>query len=622
MKNIFTLVSVLSIMFFSTSSAYSESYWAKTYGGSGLEYAHSIQQTNDGGYIVAGVTKSYGAGSSDFWVLKLDTDGNIVWQKTYGDSDMESALSIQQTSDGGYIVAGNTTSFPTGTPPYGPGSPGSSDYWVLKLDSSGNVEWQRHYGGNGGDEQNYIQQTSDGGYIVAGTTYSFGVGIRDYWILKLDSSGNVEWQKTYGGGAYEGPRSIQQTSDSGFIVAGGTASFGAGGLDSWVLKLDSTGNIEWQKTYGGSSNDEIVVIQQTSDSGYIAAGLAQSYGSAGCWILKLDSSGNIEWQNSYGVAGVAHSIQRTTDGGYIVAGFAHSPPGSGDSWVLKLDSSGNVISQHTYRGNGNEGIYSIQRTNDDGYIMAGMTESFGAGSYDVWVLKIDSNGNIPDCDIVGSSNATVTPTDAEGVDTSVAAVSTVANVEATDVSPQSSSAVTEIVCEVVINEAPVAVAEPGLDDDGKLTLDGSRSYDPDGAVVYCDWVLTNRDPEGDDFTLPGETVSVEGVDVGVYDVVLSVTDDDGLTGTDAMVLAVPRCVARPAPTVDMVIDEAKIGLKDGKMGIKGYIDFGNSSPDLNPQARILYELQTGGTADEPEFGIVGEDQFQFTTDADKLLFKR
>lgn len=173
-----------------------------------------------------------------------------------------------------------------------------------------------------------------------------------------------------------------------------------------------------------------------------------------------------------------------------------------------------------------------------------------------------------------------------------------------------------------IKVPPIAHCEPGLDLYGNLILDGSQSYDIDGTVVSWEWELTNRDPSGNDFTLAGEIVSVEGIDTGVYDVTLSVTDDEGLEGIDTVVFCVPRCVARPEATVEMVIHEGKIGLKDGKMEIKGYIYLSDSYPVVHPQARILYELQTGGTTEEPEFDIVGEDQFQFTTDGDKLLFKR
>ena len=213
--------------------------WAKTYGGSGYDVASSIQQTADSGYIVAGSTYSFSE-DSDSWVLKLDSNGNVTWQKTYGGSGGDFASSIQQTTDGGYIVAGSTYSFGASYDYF--------DFWVLKLDSNGNVTWQKTYGGSGDDVATSIQQTTDGGYIVAGLTDSFGVAgyeNDDFWVLKLDSNGNITWQKTYGGSDYDYAYSIQQTTDGGYIVAGSTDSFGAGGYDYdfWVLKLDSSGEI-------------------------------------------------------------------------------------------------------------------------------------------------------------------------------------------------------------------------------------------------------------------------------------------------------------------------------------------------------------------------------------------
>jgi len=315
----------------------SGSGWAKTYGGPGWDEAHSIQQTTDGGYIVAGWI-AFGASYTDIWVLKLDPNGDVQWQKTYGGPNWDMAYSIQQTSDGGYIVAGMTQSFGAGYP----------DIWVLKLDPNGDVQWQKTYGGPYDDRTFSIQQTADGGYIVAGNTGSFApAGYIDIWVLKLDPNGNVQWQKTYGGpGAHwDMAYSIQQTSDGGYIVAGETASFGAGDYDLWVLKLDSNGNVQWQKTYGGPYWDIAYSIQQTADGGYIVAGWTASFGAglSDLWVLKLDPNGDVQWQKTYGGPDwdFAYSIQQTTDGGYIVAGLTYSfGAGFSDLWVLKLDANG------------------------------------------------------------------------------------------------------------------------------------------------------------------------------------------------------------------------------------------------------------------------------------------
>jgi predicted secreted protein len=420
--------------------------WAKTYGGTADEEATSIQRTSDGGYIIAGRTRSFGAGDHDLWILKLDASGNVQWQKTYGGSSADQGGNIQQTPDGGYIVAGITE------------SPGGEDIWVLKLDASGNVQWYKTYGGGGSGGGDHIQQTSDGGYIVEGSIESFGANGEDLWVLKLDASGNVQWQKTYGGSSADEGRDIQQTSDGGYIVGVHTyGSFGAGGEDILVLKLDSSGNVQWQKTYGGSGDDAGGRIQQTSDGGYIVGGSTESFGagSEDIWVLKLDASGNVQWQKTYGGAndeGVK-SIQQTPDGGYIVAGATSSfGAGSADFWVLKLDASGNVQWQKTYGGNGSDKAKSnIQQTSDGGYIVGGETSSFGAGSYDIWILKLDSNGSIV---FNPSSGATTANTSATVADTSVTGVNTTATITNTTVIPADTSATVTNTNANIVQQAP------------------------------------------------------------------------------------------------------------------------------------------------------------------------
>lgn len=259
--------------------------WQKTYGGINLDEASSIQQTNNGGYIVAGHTTSYGAGHYDFLTLKISANGAVEWQKTYGGVRFEWAEFVQQTGDGGYIVTGKTESFGAGL----------DDFWVLKLSPDGVVEWQKTYGGVGSEEANSIQHTSDGGYIVAGDTSSFGAGLLDAWVLKLSPEGMVEWQKTYGGVGHDKAYSIKQTGDGGYVVACWTESFGAGLDDFWVLKLSSDGVVEWQKTYGGLNCEWAYCIQQTHDGGYVVAGETVSFvmETQEIWVLKLKPDGSI-----------------------------------------------------------------------------------------------------------------------------------------------------------------------------------------------------------------------------------------------------------------------------------------------------------------------------------------
>ncbi len=420
--------------------------WAKTYGGSDNDEASFIQQTSDGGYIVAGYTRPINAVKGDIWILKLSTAGVIEWQRTYGESDDDYAECIQQTNDGSYIVAGHTKSF----------GAGGSDIWILKLDSKGNIKWQRTYGGSDLDLVYSIQQTDDDGYILVARTCSFGAGSDDIWILKLDSEGNIKWQRTYGGTSYDMAYSIQQTSDRGYIVAGRTYSFGEGKDDAWILKLTSSGDIEWQRTYGGSGYDGSSFIQQTSDGGYIVLGYYtfDCLEGADTWILKLNPEGEIEWQQTYkeidGHDFFPRSFQQTSDGGYIVAGWIDLTGWAfGDAWILKLTSIGDIEWQRIYGESDphSDNASSIQETSDGGYIAAGSTNSFGAGNTDIWILKLDSEGEIdPSCGFIRSSNAIVSTTHISPSNTSVTPVNTNVTPQSTHISPQDTNIISNLIC--------------------------------------------------------------------------------------------------------------------------------------------------------------------------------
>jgi hypothetical protein len=363
--------------------------FAKTIGGSENEFAISITHSSDGGYVVAGFTQSFGAGGWDMYVVKLDSSGNVVWTKTIGGSSDDYAYSIIQSSDGGYVVAGQTRSFGAGW----------DDIYVVKLDRSGNVLWTKTIGGSSFDGAFSIIQSSDGGYVVAGYTISFGAGYWDIYVVKLDSWGNVQWTKTIGGSSFDIAHSIILSSDGGYVVAGRTGSFGAGGWDMYVVKLDSSGNVQWTKTIGGSLTDIAFSIIQSSDGGYVVAGWTGSFGAGeyDFYVVKLDSSGNVVWTKTIGgsLTDVAYSIIQSSDGGYVVAGYTQSfGAGGADIYVVKLDSSGNVVWTKTIGGSYFDWAYSIIQSSDGGYIVAGGTTSFGAGIDDFYVVRMDSSGNV------------------------------------------------------------------------------------------------------------------------------------------------------------------------------------------------------------------------------------
>jgi hypothetical protein len=366
----------------------SASTFAKTIGGRYDEdRALSIIQSSDGGYAVAGYTKSFGAGGADIYVVKLDSGGNVQWTKTIGGSSGDYAYSIIQSSDGGYVVAGYTYSF----------GAGNYDMYVVKLDSGGNVQWTKTIGRSSDDKAYSIIQSSDGGYVVAGYTKSFGAGNYDMYVVKLDSGGNVQWTKTIGGSSGDYAYSITQSSDGGYAVAGETWSFGAGFGDIYVVKLDSGGNVQWTKTIGGGGGDYAYSIIQSSDGGYAVAGRTVAGGSD-FYVVKLDSGGNVQWTKTIGRSyyDEAYSIIQSSDGGYIVAGWTSnsSSVAGWDIYVVKLDSAGNVVWTKTIGGSNGDGAWSIIQSSDGGYVVAGYTESFGAGWGDMYVVKMDANLNV------------------------------------------------------------------------------------------------------------------------------------------------------------------------------------------------------------------------------------
>ncbi len=300
--------------------------WNKTFGGGLIDKGISVQQTDDGGYIIGGETQSYGAGQRDWWLIKTDSSGNEQWNKTFGGTGWEFCYSLQQTSDGGYILTGPT---------------GDDDVWLIKTDSSGNEQWDNSFGGANNDRSNSVQQTTDGGYIITGTTESYGAGTRDVWLIKTDAAGWGQWYKTFGGILIDGAQTGRQTTEGGYIITGYTRSYGAGDQDVWLIKTDDNGNEIWNKTFGGAAYD-------------------------------LGSSGHL-----------------TMDGGYIIAGGTESyGAGDQDVWLIKTDGNGNEIWNKTFGGTGNDHGRWGKQTMDGGYIIAGGTESYGAGDQDVWLIKV------------------------------------------------------------------------------------------------------------------------------------------------------------------------------------------------------------------------------------------
>ncbi len=432
MKKAILLFSIFT-MFFANAQTVPTIQWQKSLGGSDDDYANSIQQTTDGGYIVAGYSYSndgdvighHGSTNyADYWIVKLDSNGEIQWQKSYGGSNDDIAYSVQQTTDGGYIVAGESYSN-DGDVTGHHGSTINSDYWVVKLDNNGTMQWQKSLGGSSSDSASSIQQTADGGYVVAGASYNTmpnQYNGQDYLVVKLDDNGTIQWQKYYGGVHRDYANSVHQTTDNGYIVAG--YSFSNGNVsghhgstrksDYWVVKLNDSGTLEWENSFGGDEDDIANSIQQTIDGGYIVAGRSYSnngdvtgnHGVNDSWIVKLNSGGAIEFQKALGGGGgdSGYSIQQTADRGYIVAGSSASNSGdvsgnhgSSDYWIVKLNNSGSIQWQKSLGGSGSDIAKSIQKTADGGYIVAGYSRSNNGdvtgnhGYADFWVVKLSED---------------------------------------------------------------------------------------------------------------------------------------------------------------------------------------------------------------------------------------
>lgn len=306
--------------------------WTRNYGGSEYEIGRSVQQTADGGFVVVGETRSFGAGSADVWLIRTDDSGNILWTKTFGDTDFETGHLIQQTTDGGFIIVGYTS---ISGAPYG-------DALLIRTDSLGVTLWTKTFGGSGYDIGNSVQQTADGGFIITGATQG------DLWLIRTDSLGVTDWTLTYDVAGYNDfGNSVRQTSDGGFIVAGDFFSETAGGTDILLLRTDDAGNILWTDFYGdGSVGTELGnSVQETADGGFIVAGQTSTFsaGQNDLWIIRTDDAGMTLWTQSFGGSEneSGHSVRQTTDGGFIISGYTNSfGASSTDVWLIRLDSEG------------------------------------------------------------------------------------------------------------------------------------------------------------------------------------------------------------------------------------------------------------------------------------------
>ncbi|MBK7681950.1 MAG: T9SS C-terminal target domain-containing protein [Bacteroidetes bacterium] len=445
MRNICKITFLLLFVF---NSAFSQEIeWQNTIGGIYGDKLKCTMRNNDGGVILAGYSNSpvsgdkteVNIGGDDFWIVKIDSMGNIQWQRTLGGSGRDRLTSIQKVANGGLVLGGYSDSDSSGNK--SEASNGSYDYWIVKIDSNGIIQWQNTIGGSSYDALYSLQSTNDGGYILGGYSNSPASGDKsegtsgfvDIWIVKVDSVGVVEWEKTIGGNGSDGLFCLNQTKDNGFILASASSSGISGekndscrGLDDyWIIKFNSDGIIEWQKTIGGSDSDYPYAIQQTQDDGYIVGGKSLSPLSGekqktikdfDMWVVKIDSIGNTQWQNTIGGNNydILNSIVQTPNNEFLIGGMSGSGIGGDktenvmgqfDYWVLKLDSLGNILWQNTIGGSDSDELNSVELTSKEGsYYLGGVSYSnssfdktengVGGQNGDFWVIKLTESYNL------------------------------------------------------------------------------------------------------------------------------------------------------------------------------------------------------------------------------------
>ncbi|QNF35466.1 T9SS type A sorting domain-containing protein [Adhaeribacter swui] len=452
MKKIFTRASLIilaSFHFANTGFAQDglSKVWDKTYGGSKADILQIHLPTKDGGFILGGTSDSPVSGNKsvdvkgkqDFWIIKLDAAGNKQWDKTLGGSGSDYLQAIQQTNDGGYILGGSSDSPVSGDRTAA--AAGKQDFWVVKLDATGNKTWDKAYGGNSNDYLKSVVQTKEGGYILGGISESpvsgktgfnktaASKGEHDYWLVKIDVNGAKTWDKTIGGSSFDYLQTVQQTTDGGYILgghsfspAGGNKSAASKGYgDFWIVKTDAAGNVQWDKTLGGNLDEIFTSMVLTNDGGYLAGGVsksavggdksAASKGFGDYWIVKLDAAGAKKWDKTIGGTNndYLQSVISTVDGGYLLGGTSSSPisgdkttdtNGNADYWIVKVDANGAKKWDKTFGGAGYDNLQSIQQTSTGAYILAGTSNSatgtqklaVAKGETDFWIINTAVNG--------------------------------------------------------------------------------------------------------------------------------------------------------------------------------------------------------------------------------------
>jgi len=394
--NHFCILILFAIISLCPDYSFSQATYQKIIGESGFySRGNSIQQLEDKGFIIAGRAVNFGKGGIQAYLIKTDALGNTIWTKMYGGQGSEEVYEIQITSDKGFIMCGYTNS---------KGTHGGRDVYLIKTNEKGDTLWTKKYGGDRIDGGLSVKQTSDGGYIMTGETYSFGEGSVNAYLVKVDKDGNMMWNRVYGGNGIEDGKSVCQTEDGGYIITGKTNSFGAGDYDVYLIKTDALGKKQWMRTFGGSGSEKGFSVDVAKDGGYIIAGITQSFGAGGTdvYIIKTNKSGDEEWTLTFGGKNddIGQSVRTTSDGGYIISGYTNSYGGGVEVYLLRIDQVGHIQWTKSYGQDSDDYGNNVCITKDNGYAIVGMTVSAGAvgekieKTKNVYLIKTDNSGNI------------------------------------------------------------------------------------------------------------------------------------------------------------------------------------------------------------------------------------
>jgi predicted secreted protein len=370
----------------SAAPAVAQVVFERTYGGAQEDKAFTVLQLSDNGYIVGGQTRSFGAGSTDLWLVRTDANGDTIWTRCFGGAQDDSGTAVAIAPDG-FLFMGQTASF----------GAGGSDIWLIKTNAAGDTQWTRCYGGPGPERYGSLIRLQNGEIVLCGATASSGAGGMDVWVVKTDASGNQLWAKTYGGAGDDVGLGITPTSDSGFVVCGYTTSYGAGNGDCWVLKLTAEGDTQWTRTYGGPQPDGAGCAIETP-GGYVIGANTMSFGAGGwdLYAVGITATGDTLWTKTHGGQSDDWGFggSETADGNVVLSGYVEESPSDRDVSLGKFVPGGSLAWARTYGGPNVDEGRGCALTSDGGFCIAGSTNSFGAGDHDFYLVKTDSLGNV------------------------------------------------------------------------------------------------------------------------------------------------------------------------------------------------------------------------------------